>query len=333
MTLIPAAVLGLAGEGAAYLDAVRANRRYRLLAVADADPQRVRAAVEATGAKGYTDYRSLVVEQSREDLEAIFVALEPHESLEYVALAAAGAVHVYHQAPPGRRVEEASSAWAALRERDRLLVVARYWSAEPAFDDLHDIESRIGHVHVAAADVRIAAHDLGGWRGDSVRAGGGVLIQGAYQVVDLLVALFGAPDDVSAALSRRRGASSARSYDTEDAAIVSMRFADNRIASVSATRGMRRDSWRIELVGARGEAKIRPDRLCIVDESGTQRRSVVRASNRFAAQIDDFARAIRDPEHPRRSTGNTHRTTLAVIEAAYLSAKTNSPEDPDQFIR
>ena len=88
MKRIPAAIIGLCGQGAEFLAAVRDNRRFELLAVADADAGLVRAAAEAGGAKGYTDYRSLVVEQAGEKLEALFVALEPFESVEYLTLAA-----------------------------------------------------------------------------------------------------------------------------------------------------------------------------------------------------------------------------------------------------
>ncbi len=333
MKRIPAAIIGLSGQGAEFLSAVRDSRRFHLLAIADADAGLVRAAAEASGAKGYTDYRSLVVEQAGEKLEALFVALEPFESVEYLTLAATHGIHVFHQAPVGRCVEEASSAGSALAECDRLLTVGRYFSAEPAYAALSEIETHIGPVHFATAEVHVAAQDLSGWRGDSVRAGGGVLIQGAYTAIDVLVGVLGLPDEVTACLSWRKSASSARPYDTEDAAIVSMRFSDERIAQLSATRGGARDDWRVTFFGGQGSAEVSPDRLRIKQPGGVDHWSVVRASNRFAAQIDDFARALRDPDWPRRSTGDDHLDTIAVIEAAYLSAKTNTPENPSRFGR
>lgn len=336
MTRIPAAIIGLSGEGAEFLAAVRDNRRFRLLAVADANTGLVRAASEASGTIAYTDYRSLVVEQTRSrhaGIEAVFVALEPFQSLEYVTLAATRGINVFHKAPVGRRVEEASAAASAMTECDRLLTVGRYFSADPAYAELSEIEAHIGRVHFATAEVHVAAQDLSGWRGDSVRAGGGVLIQGAYSAIDVLVGVLGLPDEVTACLSWRKSASSARPYDTEDAAIVSMRFCDERIAQLSAVRGVESDDWRVTLVGGQGSAEVSPDQLRIRPRDGAVRSSVIRASNRFAAQIDDFARAIRDPDWPRRSTGDDHLDTIAVIEAAYLSAKTNTPENPSRFSR
>ncbi|MCH9058638.1 MAG: Gfo/Idh/MocA family oxidoreductase [Planctomycetes bacterium] len=333
MKRIPAAIIGLRGQGAEFLAAVRDNRRFELLAVADADAGLVRAAAEAGGAKGYTDYRSLVVEQAGEKLEALFVALEPFESVEYLTLAATHGINVFHQAPVGRNVEEASAAASAVARRDRLLTVGRYFSADPAYAELGEIETLIGRIHFATAEVQVAAQDLSGWRGDSVRAGGGVLIQGAYTAIDVLVGVLGLPDEVTACLSWRKSPSSARPYDTEDAAIVSMRFSDERIAQLSATRGGARDDWRVTFIGGQGSAEVSPDRLRIKEQGGVDRWSVIRASNRFAAQIDDFARALRDPDWPRRSTGDDHLDTIAVIEAAYLSAKTNTPESPSRFGR
>ena len=135
-----------------------------------AGARRVRAAAEAGGATGYPDYRSLVVEQAGEKLEALFVALEPFESVEYLTLAATHGINVFHQAPAGRNVEEASAAASAVARCDRLLTVGRYFSADAAYAELGEIEARIGPLHLATVGCQCAAPAAPGSPGRRARA-------------------------------------------------------------------------------------------------------------------------------------------------------------------
>ena len=62
---------------------------------------------------------------------------------------------------------------------------------------------------------------------------------------------------------------------------------DVRFGVLSATRSGAREDWGVALSGGQGSAGVSPDRLGIKEQGGVDRWSVIRASNRFAAQIDD----------------------------------------------
>ena len=50
--------------------------------------------------------------------------------------------------------------------------------------------------------------------------------------------------------------------------------------------------------------------------------------------LTSFARSVRAPaEHPLHGSGADHLRNVALLEAAYLSAKTGFPEEPARILR
>ena len=95
-----------------------------------------------------------------------------------------------------------------------------------------------------------------GWRGDSLRAGGGILLNGAYQQVDMLVHLMGMPIFVDAQCCTAVAPGKACNYDTEDAAQLAMRFTGERIASLTASLTASEPFWKVTLIGAPRESTL-----------------------------------------------------------------------------
>ena len=362
--------MGLEGLGADYLSAILQDEQFELTAVADTKPELLRRHTEGTNVRTYEDYRSLVVEAAPTGLDLLFVALEPFQSIEFVQLAARHGIGVFHKAPFARNIAEARKLVQQFATRGCPLVVARPWRLEPSFTRLREIGSMIGRIYAVSADVR-TTDDSTGWRGDAARAGGGVLLNGAYAHVDLLVQVLGLPDMVYAQCGMAVAPRSARNYDTEDAAMLSLRFSDGRIATLAAWRRAARASWQVSLIGADGVMELFPDRATIAaGDTGSLESYDVPAGDTITKQISEFGRAharavenarsvdharavenplstpTREPSSDSRSsapvgrsgatripsTAEEHLPVLAVIEAAYLSSKTGAPEPPGQFL-
>jgi len=191
-------------------------------------------------------------------------------------------------------------------------------------------------VYAATAEVRTTHDPRTGWRGDSERAGGGVLLNDAYGELDMLVDLLGIPQHVGAWCGYAAKPGAPRPYDTEDTSILSMQFGQGRIAGVCAHRRARDELRRLTLFGAEGDVEVLPDRLVVTDRGTGERETLeVQSDNRFAAEISalanwHFQRAA-NPDRKHSSTGADHLATMAVVQAAYLSARTGSPESPDSF--
>ncbi len=324
-------LLGLEGLGTVFLAAIQADDRFDLVAVADSNAQVVRRLAEETAARGYEDYRRLVVEEAHAGLDVLFVALEPFHSHEFVRMAARGGVAVFHKAPFARNVAEGRTLIRCFDETRRPLVVSRFWQSEPAFAKLDRMAELVGRVHLATARVRTADGPVG-WRGDSVRAGGGVLLNGAYEQVDLLTALLGMPEDVYARCSAASAPPAPRKHDTEDAAILTLRFSGDRIGSVTVSNGAPEPSWSVTFVGADGRIDLGPGRLTLLAAGGASQVFNVRSKPSLAPAIGSFGSACLSGEEPFLSTASQHLVSLAVIEAGYLSARTGAPESPRQLL-
>lgn len=331
MNPLRTAVMGLSEQGEALLAAASADDRFVLCALADPDPVRLAAACDRRSLPGFGDFRSLIVETARDGLDLLLVGAEPHESAEFLPLAARHGAAVLHKCPFARTVGEGKRAVDAFAAAGKPLWVTRPWAFERAFAGLLSAASP---PFSATISLRAPAVDLAGWRGDSNRAGGGVLLSDAAEQVDLLASLLGPAEQVSAMTAFAIRSAAARSYDTEDAAVAILHFSGGRVGAINAVRGPGTGEWRGVIVGAGVEFEVLPGRMRTLASGGRPRTTIVRTQNRFAAQlaaVGDYllGRTVVLPP----STGEEHLTALAMIEAAYLSARTGSPESPERMLR
>lgn len=333
MRRLKVALMGLAGVGADYLAAIRSDEQFELAAVADTDLEVLRRQTDVAPARVYEDYRSLIVETAHAGLDVLFVALEPFQSTEFVQMAATRGISVFHKAPCARSVREARRLVDQFAGSERPLVVSRPWQFEPAYAALNHLAEFTGHVYAATVHVQTADRPVG-WRGDSVRAGGGVLLNGAYEAVDLLVHLLGMPERVYAQCGAAVAPSAPRKYDTEDIATVLLGFGQERTASVTALRGVAEPSWEVAFVGTEGTVEVGADGVTITPYRGSPvKHPTARAANPAAHAISAFGASRLSNGQPLKSKAEEHLPTLAVIEAAYLSARTGAPESPGRFPR
>lgn len=335
MDRLRAGLLGLTGVGAEYLAALQADAQLELVAVADDDPEVVHQAVESTQARGYEDFRSLIVEQSHAGLQVLVVALEPYRAVDFALLAAERGLAVFLKGPPARNLEEAQRLAQGFKAAGQPLVVSRPWHFEPAFNVLHDLSAQAGAVHTAAAQILVPRAVPLGWQGDSVRAGGGVLLYGSYELLDLLVQLLGVPSQVWAQCSFADVGGQARSYDTEDGVVLGLTFAQGRSASLSVARcvGLDAPQWSVCFAGARATIELSPKSLKVsTGESSRPRTRRVRTSNRSAPALHAFTTALGEEQAHLDSSISAHLATLAVIDTLYLSARTGSAESPARLL-
>ena len=121
----------------------------------------------------------------------------------------------------------------------------------------------------AGADLTCPACEAHDWRGDSRRAGGGVLLHGGYELVDAVVTLLGVPSEVYATLGFAVPPGEARPYDTEDAASMVCQYSDERTATISCRRMGTATEWSIRLYGSKASVTGRC-RYCRIDSRNTR---------------------------------------------------------------
>jgi predicted dehydrogenase len=247
-------------------------------------------------------------------------------------MAADRGIAVFHKPPLARSTQEAGRLIQRFGEAGAPLVVARPWQFEPAFIPMLEMVGCAERIHVATADVA-TTDSPDGWRGDAARAGGGVLLHGAYEAVDMLIHVLGLPEVVYARCGAASVSGSARSYDTEDVAIMSLYFGHNRIGGVTARRGAAAEVWRATLATDDRTFEVRRDGLTVVPHTGGESEHfTVQTDNPADLAIGGFATSWLSGDGEFASTAADHLAVTAVIEAAYLSAKTGAPESPARLL-
>ena len=332
MTRLRMALLGLGGAGGALLARLRSDERVELVAVAERDRDLMRGVAGLDGVRFYEDYRSLIVEESRRTLDGLFVALEPFESVEFVEMAASLNLPVFHRPPFARTTAEGRRIIEAFAGHPSSLVVPNLWRFDGALESAIAPDSPWGRLR--AVNVLLNTTDEATtWRGDSVRAGGGVLLNGAYDMVDLLIALGGLPELVHAECGQALPVGVPRIYDTEDFAAVTLRFGRDQVGTLTAWRGAARRTVGLSLLGSEGTMFLDDDGMVTIPRSGTEARHTARdGTNPLEAALQAFLAMKSGDVRANFPPATKHLKTLAVIEAAYLSAKTGAAESPRQFL-
>lgn len=325
MSAFRIAVLGLGEAGCQWLRALRAQRGFEIVALADHERKVVAALAEASGAKLYTDYRLLLVEQ---DLDGAIVALPPFIAERFLPVAAQRGIAVLKETPLARNLESAARAVRMFADVGVPLVVASRWRFEPTLATMFSRGSPIGAVHQFSATVMADPGEELGWRGDAHSAGGGVLLDAAYEVVDMIAATMGLPGDVITQFGRLSATMLDR-YDTEDTATLLCRHSLGAAATVSASWRPGPPDVQVCVVGSAGRATL--SKLALTIAPSSEAPCAVRRpgeSESLAAILESFVQTVRT--HPRGFPGQAgdQLATAAILEAAYLSGRTHAVENP-----
>lgn len=277
------------------------------------------------------DFRSLIVGNR---LQALFVAMPAHQRGPYLPLAAERGIPVWMLTPPARQFGEAARLAEIFEKAGCPLVVARDWTDEPALrKDSLEPES-FGRWFLARGKVQLFWEENFDWRGDVRQAGGGVLLDQGYELIDLLVQLMGLPDSVYAAMAGVSRPGGRYSYDTEDTAAVICRFAGGAVATLHACWTAGPAEWSLELFGTQGSLVIEREQVLARDLSGAVRnRRQAQGGDPLAGQVEAFLSTLANPPPRFTSTLRQHLPAMAVMQAAYLSARTGQPESPSLIFK
>ncbi len=334
---LTAAVLGLNDSGQRLLKAA-ATGCLQIKAVADQDPQKAEKAAAEHHCEAFSDYRQLIVQNQ---LDCLLVAAETHTCDEQLKAALKKKFHVLKIAPLARTFEE-SREYVRLAESEGVrLAVANPARFQGSFMAMHEMiaQGRLEHVFLISASCRFSAADRSGWRDDPQLAGGGVLLHDCYQLFDQLLLSFSLPEQIYALKTNQAPDKQQRLYLTEDTALVCLRFSDALMGSVVATRRNEIGPHRIAI-----EVHAKEAHLTVTENQVELRTRDGR--NDLTWQYDEqeqvaterllasFVRSLQAPDQfPLVSSGVENLRTMAVLESAYLSARTGFPEEPARILQ
>jgi myo-inositol 2-dehydrogenase/D-chiro-inositol 1-dehydrogenase len=197
-----------------------------LVAVCDVDEARAR---ELGGdAAAYTDWRELL---DGESPDAVFVCTPPMLHREMTVEALGRGIHVYLEKPVARGLEDARAIVVAAAASDAVCAVGYQWRAVEVLDDLR--KELDGQEIGLLIGIGTGPTKSRPWFLNRVQ-GGGNLLERASHGIDLARAIAGEVVSVQTTASTVPLAQSAgESGDIEDAAAITLRFANGGVGTSS----------------------------------------------------------------------------------------------------
>lgn len=350
MAAVRVGIIGIQGSSLSWIDAVAADPRATLVAVSDHDTEAAEPAALRHRAQFEPDDRALLIQHAP---DLVILATSPHTNERLLPLVVERRLAAIVEPPAARSLDVARSWAEQFESAGRPLWVASDWRFDPAALICGHAAELLGEVIHAAVTLLAPLPAPLRWQADRVRGGGGVLGGGAYQWLDALVAACGTPADVLAVLGRV-GRSTTEPYDTEDTASLLLRYEGGGSATVMARWGPPPYESRLYLSGRNRAASMSTDAVVIhpamhadpLDEPFLERAAAaastvpsvslaepeLRQRSTAGPRAMALSRALKqalDPAveaPPVDSQLRHHLPTLAVLQAAYLSARTGEPE-------
>ncbi len=278
----------------------------------------------------FDDTRVFLV-QARVD--AVVLALGTRLSVELAEAAAERGLHVWRTPPLARSFATATEL--ALRRRARPLVcrVASWWEhvGEHVRWGLHLQEG----FKPIFSELRISAPGpaVHSWRASQVDAVGGVLADSSYPMLEALVAARGLPERVSAAIGKGRRRPGEAPRETEDFAAAMLRYVGGGLVVLRATWDIPPFQTLTLHHGAEATLAITDTSAALRDREDRTLQERTWPVAFWAEEMRQFAEAIRAgvPDPAGDAALERHIAVTAILEAAYLSARTGQPETPRKF--
>ncbi|MBN1765866.1 MAG: Gfo/Idh/MocA family oxidoreductase [Sedimentisphaerales bacterium] len=331
MNKLRTGIIGIGGFGTKVLTELGKNELYHIIAIADQSIELAKDYALQYEAIAYDDYRLLIVQ---EKLDVLFLTLPTFLCGEYIHIAAKAGIHVLKPAPLARTLPEAMQ-WVEMMEKAQknfqIMALNRY---APGFLLAHQLlqDNHIGPVYLVRAECFmnfLENNENFDWRGDPILAGGGVLLEQAYHLLDMITWNLGAPEKLYSLNTNRCSKRVLPPYRTEDTAVLTMHFASGAMGNILCSWMTGPPSQRIFFHGAEGSIETGINSLRIYNPEGKVTREESWQDDEaslIARQISHFAAGMSDPQIKPVNNAREHLSNVAIIESAYLSARTQSPE-------
>ncbi len=332
------AILGLNSGGQLLLKASEAVDCLRIQAVADKDTNLAEKIAGQYKCAAFDDYRQLIIQNQ---LDCLLVAAPMHSCDEYVRMAMKKKFNILKLAPAARDFEEAAEFVRLGEEQEIQFAIANPSRYARSYVKLREIleEGEIEHIFLMTAFCNVGDHPQPGWRTDPKLAGGGVLLHDCYRMIDQVVSNFAMPQQVYSLNTNQAQDKQQRSYLTEDTAIVTMKFSDTFIGSFIASRregtGPREEF--LKLYAKDRILTVSDTQLTVSDGLGRAVKKLKYDDDELVCATEllkSFASSILLPDENKLcSSGRENLEDMAVIQSAYLSARTGFPEEPGRILQ
>lgn len=327
------ALIGVGNIASNHASAIQSTPDAELVAVVTRREEKGREFAAKFGGTYFSSYQEVL---QQKDIDAVTLCTPHNLHLPMTLEAAAAGKHVMCEKPLARNVAECDQMIAACEQAHVRLGVIFQFRFEPLSIKLKALveSGKLGSIIWNSTNTiwyrsnEYYASDP--WRRTWDGSGGGVLINQAIHMIDLMLWLSGMPKRITAQTRTLRHA-----IETEDSALVTLEYDGGRIGLIQATTAAYPGyPERLEIYGTKGSAVYhkglgklewhladpKEDGLEEVEMNSGAATHLSTNANSHTPQFQDFAQAIRQGRSPSVD-GHEGRKSIEVIEAIYRSAQ------------
>jgi predicted dehydrogenase len=356
------AVLGLDEGGRLLLETASKIDYFEITAVADKDSTLAERVAEEYKCAGYDDYRQLITQNQ---LDCLLVAAGMYSCEKQVRAAMKKKFNILKLAPAARYFEEAAEFVRLAHDENIKFAVAnpaRFAQSFLAFRQFLQ-KGRIEQIFLVSAFCSVGGRIQGApegnglpsagphsemshkmstrtqlaWQTDPKLAGGGVLLRNCYEIIDQIIWNFPTPQHIYSLNTNQAADRQQRLYLTEDTAVVTMKFSDMFIGNLIASKAFGPGQEFLKVYGKDKILTVSNKQFTVSDGLGQKSEEWEYDDDErgwYTALLENFALSILSPdENKLYSSGRENLKNMAVIESAYLSARTAMPEEPDRILQ
>lgn len=332
------AVLGLDHTGLELLQAAVDTGLYEIKAVADRNTDNLQNIAEKYNCKPFDDFRQIVVLQ---DIDVLLATTRTHLSTDHIKTAMKNKYNVLKLIPPALNFAQAAEIIAVAKKQNVSFTPANTSRYSPGFNLLAEYLKNLNtadfHLITANCYIPDQLDDVEDrWLSDPSIAGGGVLLRSCYELIDQITLHFGIPQQVYSLNTNHAPDRQQRLSITEDTVILTMKYTDTLMANMIATRTFGPPQRQLRLHTHDRFITASENSFTVCGNQGeilehSEFDSIEKGAT--AAMLEDFAQNIINPDRNKTSPPpQIGLNNMAVIESAYLSAKTAMPEEPARLL-
>ena len=333
------AFLGLSESGRGLLETTYNHPKAKILAVADMNSELASRWGQRFECDSFDDYRQLLL-QTTPDL---LVVSEPlYKSSEFINTAMGKNINILKFAPPARNIDEAIGLISMAQKNNTTYIPANMDAFTPAvrqfievFNELKESELSMNILNISATLPTDTSDAVNRWMRDPKIAGGGVLLCDFYSYVYLVIELFGLPQKIFAQRMINAPDKQQRLSLAEDCITLNLKYSDTLAVSLSAIRVSGEKSLRIEAKGADFCYFSDLDGFKLDNYATKTHRggSFLDQENAYSEMLTEILKNLQPESKISNIPYQNMINTMATIETAYVSTRTDSPEEPSRIIQ
>ena len=333
------ACLGLGRRAGELLSLACSTELYEIISIADSSLSLAEQTAQKYNCTAFDDYRQFVLQN---DIDVLIVAEPLYKCAEFIRTAINKKCHILKLIPTAANFEQAAELINLSEKNNVKYITATPSRFAPGFEQLSDYLRTIDRkqyyfINVCASLGSDFFQPVASYtQADRKLSGGGVLLNDCFELLSLIIENFSLPQQIYALLTNQSHDKMAKQYLGEDTVTASLTFSDGLIGTfLAAQHTGSAAAAPLKIYGAEQNIIATPNRLAVYNASDSiiaEHKYPLKPEKCITEMFIDTGRALLEPEkYKLRNSPRLDLATMALIEAAYLSAKTGTPESPRKF--